>query len=371
MSRPRKARRGATLAMIAIMLPVILVLAAFAINVAYMELNRTELRVATDAATRAAGRTYAMTGNVAQSRKAGQDTALRNTVANKPLSLATEDFVFGKATRASTATRYAFAPATTNINSVQVTGRRTAGSPDGPVKLLFPNMIGRSTYEPKQVATSSQVEVDLALVIDRSGSMAYASNEPTNISKTPAGAPKGWDFCDAAPPKSRWLDAIAAVDIFLTELNKTPIVERVSLASYSTDALLNKNLVTDYTQISSALNAYTLQFCGGSTNIGGGIDQARLSLVNATPLRPWASRIIVVMTDGIHNTGTDPIAAATRAAAADIQVFAVTFSIEADQTRMKKVAEIGHGRHYYASNGTDLKKVFQDIASSLPTLLTQ
>jgi hypothetical protein len=88
-------------------------------------------------------------------------------------------------------------------------------------------------------------------------------------------------------------------------------------------------------------------------------------------MRPWASKVIVVMTDGIHNTGTDPLQAAQRAADAEIQVFAVTFSKEADQKRMQQVATIGHGKHYYAATGNDLKKVFQDIAGSLPTLLTQ
>jgi Flp pilus assembly protein TadG len=363
-------RRGATLALLAIMLPVIIILAAFAVNVAYMELNRTELRVATDAAARAAGRTYAMTGNQNQAIQSGKAIALKNEVANKPLALANSDFVFGQSTRPSNNVRYSFAPGGKPLNAVQVTGRRTQGSPDGPIRLLFPDTFNRSTFQPTQQATSSQIEVDLALVMDRSGSMAFASNEPTNIAAGPKAAPKNWNFCDAAPPKSRWLDAVAAVDLFLDELGKSPAVERLCLATYSSDASISRDLTTDYTLISSGMNAYTVKFCGGSTNVGGGIDQGRLALLKTGLTRPWASKIIVVMTDGIHNTGTDPIAAATRAANADIQVFAVTFSMEADKTRMKKVAEIGHGKHYHADNGTDLRKVFQDIAGSLPTLLT-
>lgn len=363
-------RRGATLVFVAIMLPVILILAAFAVNIAYMELNRTELRVATDAAARAAGRTYALTGNTSQAISSGQAAARLNPVANKALGLAASDFVFGESTRNSTNVRYSFTAGGKNLNSVKVTGRRTAGSPDGPIRLLFPDTLGRSTFQPTQEAISSQIEVDLALVMDRSGSMAYAWNEPTDTSKTPKGAPKNWEFCDAAPPLSRWRNAVSATDVFLAELTKSPTSERVSLATYSTSASQNIDLTTNYTTISNGMNVYTKEFCGGSTNIGGGIDQGRLALQKSGVSRAWASKIIVVMTDGIHNTGTDPIAAANRAAAADIQVFTVTFSTEADQTRMKKVAEIGHGKHFHADSGTDLAAVFKQIAGSLPTLLT-
>ena len=47
-------RRGAMLVLIAICLPLIVILAAFAVDVAWMQLVRTELRTATDAAARAA-----------------------------------------------------------------------------------------------------------------------------------------------------------------------------------------------------------------------------------------------------------------------------------------------------------------------------
>jgi Mg-chelatase subunit ChlD len=369
MQRKPQQRRGATLALVAIMLPVIIILAAFAVNVAYMELNRTELRVACDAATRAAGKTYAMTGNVGQSRSTGMAIALQNEVAGEGLKLDGNDFVFGQSTRSSNSGRYTFSPGGKPMNSVQVTASRTKGSAAGPVRLLFPNTLGRSTFEPVETATSTQVEVDIALVMDRSGSMAYGANEVTNTSKVPAGAPSNWEFCMAAPPKSRWLDAIAATDVFIKELNASPGVEHLSLATYSTSAKIEQQLLTDYAPIAASMDVYTQQFCGGSTNIGGGIDQGRLTLINSSA-RPWAAKVIVVMTDGIHNTGTDPLQAAQRAADANIQVFAVTFSKEADQARMQKVANIGHGKHYYAKDGNDLKKVFQDIAAALPTLLT-
>ena len=52
----KRQRRGAVIPMLAILLPVVIILAAFAINIAYLELNRTEMFIASDAVSRATGR---------------------------------------------------------------------------------------------------------------------------------------------------------------------------------------------------------------------------------------------------------------------------------------------------------------------------
>lgn len=77
------------------------------------------------------------------------------------------------------------------------------------------------------------------------------------------------------------------------------------------------------------------------------------------------------MTDGIHNVGTDPLPVAKSAGANGIMVYTVTFSNEADQSRMRSVAAAGSGKHYHAADGEELRKAFREIANSLPTLLTQ
>ena len=50
------ARRGAVIVLMVLLLPVALLMSAIAINLAYIELARTEMIIATDAATRAGGR---------------------------------------------------------------------------------------------------------------------------------------------------------------------------------------------------------------------------------------------------------------------------------------------------------------------------
>ena len=49
-------RKGAVLPLFVMLLPVILILCGFAINMAYMQLTRTEMKVATDVASHAGGR---------------------------------------------------------------------------------------------------------------------------------------------------------------------------------------------------------------------------------------------------------------------------------------------------------------------------
>ncbi len=63
-----RSRRGAILMLVALLLPVLLVISFMAINIAFMHLSRTELRIATDAASRAGGRILALTGDKAEVR---------------------------------------------------------------------------------------------------------------------------------------------------------------------------------------------------------------------------------------------------------------------------------------------------------------
>ena len=58
-------RRGAVLVLMTFLFPVVLAIGFLSVNVAYMLLLRTELRVATDAAARAAGATYSATNDEA------------------------------------------------------------------------------------------------------------------------------------------------------------------------------------------------------------------------------------------------------------------------------------------------------------------
>src|SRR5262245_44814532 len=127
----RRFRFGAMLPLVALLLPVLLILAAFIVNFAYMELTRTELRIASDAATRAGGYGLSSTQDQAQARALAREAASRNPVAGKATQLADSDIVFGISRRTSVDQRYVFTPGGANANAVQVNARRDSGSLSG------------------------------------------------------------------------------------------------------------------------------------------------------------------------------------------------------------------------------------------------
>ena len=82
-----KLRRGAVLPLFAVLLPVLVILCAFAINVAYMQLTRTELKIATDAAARAGGRAWSHHQSVSQAQLFARRAAVRNRVSGKQVRI--------------------------------------------------------------------------------------------------------------------------------------------------------------------------------------------------------------------------------------------------------------------------------------------
>ncbi|MCA9191428.1 MAG: VWA domain-containing protein [Planctomycetales bacterium] len=364
-------RHGAIIVLMVVLLPVTIVLAAFAINLACMELNRTELIVAADAAARAAGRKYTLTRDAVQAKSTGKQFAEFNQVAGNGLTLSDSDFVFGNSARSGTG-RYNFvAGAIGSANSIQVQGRRSSSAPDGPIALLMPNILGTNSFETMQSSISTMVDVDVALVLDRSGSMAYAASEAAVYPPNPYSAPLDWEFCDPAPPDSRWRDLVVAVQLFLNEVASSPTSERVAISTYSDSAVTDHDLTEDYASLLACLQPYTDGFCAGGTNIGGGIIEGAAALSFGTGARSGAVKVIIVMTDGIHNIGTSPTSAANSVADDGAMIFTITFANEADQSRMERVAEIGGGKHFHAVTAADLNAAFLEIAKTLPTLLTK
>lgn len=369
-SRKRLRRRsGAILPLLAIGMLVIVVLSAFAINIAYLELNRTEMYIASDSASRAAGREFMITQDMSRARNQGRLAAELNTIGGKQLTLENNDFVFGQARRDALTTRYSFTPGGERPNAVEVTAKRTRNSRNGPINVLIPNPFEVNGVDSTQTARSNQTEVDIAIVLDRSGSMAFSADELSSATR-PRAAPPGWDFNGPAPNPSRWRDAVSAVGEFLVELDRTAVSEIVSLSTYNHDVSVDQELTSNYASIQSGLQTYTNHFVEGDTNIGGGIF-AGLKTFASTRNRPYASRVMILLTDGIDTMGSNPVFAAEEAAKQKVMVFTITFSSEADQTTMKLVAEKGLGKHYHATSGASLTGVFQDIAKQLPIILSK
>jgi Mg-chelatase subunit ChlD len=300
---------------------------------------------------------------------------VRNRVAGQGTQLADGDVEFGVSRRSSESQRYTFTAGASPPNAVRVNARRDAQSLSGAVAMVMPTFGAMSHFGLAQTAVSTQVEVDVALVLDRSGSMAFGDLEDSVTmvaqGRPPASAPAGWQFCNAAPPASRWRNLVTATGAFLVALNASPQIERVSLVTYGSTATRDAELTADYAAVTQGMDAYTQHYCSGSTNIHDGISAGVASLNDPLHARPWAVKVLIVMTDGRRTAGPDPVPAAIAAFDQQITVYAVTFANEADQAVMRSVASAGGGLHYHAATGNELMQLFRTIARRLPTLLTQ
>lgn len=369
-------RCGAILILVAIVLPVLTIMMAFAIDVAWMQLVNTELRTATDAAARAGAKVLSVSQNEATARTAAIDAASRNQVAGTAMQVADSDIQFGESAQPGGVGRFVFTPTNSGLlNAIRVDGRRTNDSVAGPVNLFFARVLGVDTFQPVAQATSTILDRDICLVIDRSGSMGL------DLSDT---GDRNGQNCGPLDTNTRFGALHTAIADFLDELGSTFPEEQVALASYSSrfqkrcrrwnldfqTADIREPLTHDYDAIRAQMDEFMQRGIGGSTAIGEGLRQGIVA-ITGTGARPFAVKTIVLMTDGLHNTGVEPSVIAREAAALDITVHTISFGAGADQTRMQQVASITGGEHYHADTATDLSEVFREIARTLPVLLTE
>lgn len=376
--RRRAPRRGAILILVAFLLPIFVIISAFAINVAWMQLARTELRTATDAAARAGAKVLSLEQNVDDARVAAIDAAARNNVVGQPLQLDPGDIVFGSSTQIGSTGRFLFTPGGNPTNSLRVLGRRTNGSPSGPVSLFLSGVAGVPYFEPEQSSHAAMLDRDISLVIDRSGSMGLS------VSSFASGNGQN---CGPMAPNTRFVALAQAIDAFTGELELTYPEERVALVSYSSTSSTwcqdedgdwyklsyyisqkHNDLTDDYSIVHDEVDTMVQRGIRGGTAIGRGLRTGIQALDNA---RPLATKTIVLMTDGVHNTDVSPVTVAYEAAAADILVHTVTFSNGANQAMMQQVASITGGKHFHADTAGDLASVFREIARTLPVMITQ
>ena len=122
-SKPRQRRRGAIAVMAAVFLVVLLAMIAFAVDIGYLGMVRTQLQAAADSAALAA----AGSSNLSQSQMvaAAQQFANANQAAGRAIQLNSSDVQFG--TWDATYPR-TFTPATGAATAVKVTVRTDADS---------------------------------------------------------------------------------------------------------------------------------------------------------------------------------------------------------------------------------------------------
>lgn len=329
--------------LVAVTFIILIIAAAFSLDIAYMHMVRAELRTATDAAARAGAETLSRTQDEEQAIRAAIETANRNEVAGINLTVTRSDIELGNVTQ-DTSGRFSFTPGGPDLTTVRVSGRRSAGAPDGPVALFFGPVLGTSNFQPEQRASATASVRDIAIVLDRSGSMATVEGGVSRI------------------------DALKqAVTAFFDEIAFSSPNSNASLVTYSTSATRDIELTNNFAVIQSQVNQLRPR---GFTNIFQAIRFGSDSL-EAAGRRPFADRTIIVMTDGNFNVGGDPTPSARVAAARGHTIHTVTFSSGANQGIMQDVARIGGGVHLHADDAGDLKEAFREIARTISVLLIE
>jgi Mg-chelatase subunit ChlD len=312
---------------------------AISIEIAHIQLARTELRTATDAASKAAALELAQTQDINLAITRGMEIAAQNEVIGDPLLLSPSDFQFGSSLENNSTGRFDFSQSATPINGVRVTGSRTSGSRSGPIALFLGNVLGTAIFEPQAVATATFINRDVVLVVDRSGSMAGSLLQELR----------------------------AALFLFTQTLAATPVDEHVGMASYEETATIDALLSPNLAEIDGATSRLR---AAGLTSISRGMQAGQQVFQSGRSAR-FVERTMIVMTDGQHNRGPEPRTVATSLASQNVMIHTITFGPSADIRRMREVAAIGRGRHFHAASGPQLAEIYREIALSLGTLLTE
>lgn len=212
-------------------------------------------------------------------------------------------------------------------------------------------------YEPGDVNLNELVPnpscasqpVDVALVVDTSGSMGYDS--PTRL-----------------------YQAQTAVNSFLGELQSN---DQSALVSYASNAILDKTLSNIHSATIAAVNNLTAM---GATNIGDAISLANQELVSARH-NPLSPKVEILLTDGLANKpfgqgfGEFPAdvayakAKADEAAAQGIKIFTIGLGLEVNTLMLEYIATTTGGQYHFAPTGesgsTALTEIYQLISREI------
>lgn len=376
-------RNGSITVLFLLLLVAVITVGAVAVDYAMMESARTDLRIAADLSSRAAMVEYIENGNVASARSKAKLLCEVNKLFGTDIELTDSDIQPGNSVLQSDGS-YIFNQNDTPVNSFRVDARFDENSASGSVPLFFSGVHKRSSVDLNQTATATETYLDIVIVLDRSGSMAF---DLTDVDWSyPDG--QSWVINYFVPPQegSRWDSLENAIDVFLDEMDEHEKREHIALVTYSSDystysshfnqtftadaVQTDVTLTQDYTLIENAVLGLGNAPMIGGTAISSGIDEA-ITLLNASPRALYAEKIIVLLTDGQWNTGYDPVLAANTAAGSNIVIHTVSFGAASSASVMQNIADATNGAAYIAPGHTELEDAFRSIARSIGLSYTE
>ncbi|HEV8022256.1 MAG TPA: VWA domain-containing protein [Candidatus Lustribacter sp.] len=203
---------------------------------------------------------------------------------------------------------------------------------------------GGALARPSIMATVAVHDAALVLCIDTSGSMAST---------------------DVAPTRSD-----ASREAALTFINGVPDGTRIGLVAFSAAAFPLGPLSADRDVARDALSR--LPEPNGGTAIGDALAAA------AHMLPPGGRRAIVLVTDGVNNAGSDPLAVASEIGAQGISIFTIGIgtngsgqlipgteeNAELDEDALRSIAASGNGSYARVGDAAALQEKLGSLARS-------
>ena len=152
----------------------------------------------------------------------------------------------------------------------------------------------------------------------------------------------------------------AALEFADEFLLKQPVEHQIGLVSFSDTGRMLVALETNSRNLKEGISQL---YPDGETAMGDGISIAAELLSQET--RPDTKKVIILLSDGMSNTGTNPLIAAGIANDNNVSIFSVAYGSFADTQTLKAIASLTDGKYYNALTGQDLAKTFNEITDTL------
>jgi len=201
----------------------------------------------------------------------------------------------------------------------------------------------------KNVSTEG---IDIAMVLDISGSMLAEDLKPNRLE---------------------------AAKIVIDEFVEGRVSDRIGLVVFARDAFTQCPLTIDY----SVLRNLLLDIRSGMIEDGTAIGNAIANGVNRLKESDAKSRIIILLTDGVNNSGeVDPISAAEIAKTFGVRIYTIgvgtrgeapypvktpfgtryqMIPVEIDEEVLQQIAGITDGQYFRATNNRALQNIYEKI----------
>ncbi len=226
------------------------------------------------------------------------------------------------------------------------------------LRLLAISMLIIALARPRTYTVSKKTKtnkgIDIVMAIDISASMLARDLKPNR------------------------LEALKKVAVKF--VNKRPN-DRIGIVAYAGESFTKTPVTSDKDIVSRTINELKWGELEGGTAIGMGLGSA----INRIKDSKAKSKVIILLTDGVNNSGfIDPMTAAEMAKETNIKVYTIGIGtngnaefpyarrqdgslvyqyqpVEIDEVLLKKIAKETGGKYFRATSNTKLKQIYEEI----------